>query len=622
MADWYDIKSPNIPSSSSKEKTQSQTPPLPFTSRRSSLICCNGCVATSQPLASSIGLQILRDKNGNAADASIAIAAALAVLEPCSTGLGGDMFALHYSAQTKQVEAVNGSGRSPQNLSLDLVKKDCPSSDDKNGVCSTKFSISQHAVTVPGAAAGWEDFYNKFSSGNLTFAELLEPAAQLAEEGFPVAPLTAHFWKSGFKLIRRWFNGDEEERIPLTIDGKHPPNAGDIIQNKDMARVLRSLGTHGAYKGFYDNEKTGHAIVSTLQKIGGTMTISDLKNQKSTFPQPIYATYRKYKLWQVPPNGQGVAGLIALSGLEELERRNIIPRIEKEGDLAPRSTSTMHAMIEMMRLGFGDARSYVCDPDYAPNSSSSIDYSSNNTESGNGDKEDKTSTKWLLDQKRIGDRAAEIFQPNKAVAQGIPDSTSCTVSFQVVDKEGNAASFVNSNFAGFGTGIVPDGCGFTLQNRGFGFNVDDPNHPNSLQPNKRPYHTIIPGIITHHDEDEENGKDLLYATISNMGGYMQPQGHMQLTVDMVAGGLDPQAAIDQPRFCIVDGTQAGTVLLEDGVDPNVVEDLQRMGHNMTPRVSGYDRSAFGRAQIIRRNRDTGVLWAGSDGRADGCAMGY
>jgi gamma-glutamyltranspeptidase/glutathione hydrolase len=227
----------------------------------------------------------------------------------------------------------------------------------------------------------------------------------------------------------------------------------------------------------------------------------------------------------------------------------------------------------------------------------------------------KVTNEWLLDKERVGTRAEKLFDAQKATIHGEPLPSSCTVSFQVVDEEGNAISFVNSNFMGFGTGIVPEGCGFTLQNRGFGF-CREAGHPNCLEGGKRPYHTIIPGMLTHADTGD------LYATISNMGGFMQPVGHLQLTVDMVAGGLDPQAAVDMPRFCIACGTQTGTVHLEDGIADDVIEELRLRGHKMRPGISGFARSIFGRAQIIKRDRKTGVLWAGSDGRADGCAMGF
>jgi gamma-glutamyltranspeptidase/glutathione hydrolase len=577
MADWFGAGS----SASAEEKEGADE--IPFVSRRSPIVCRNGCVASSQPLASSIGLDFLR-KGANAAEAAIAMAATLCVTEPCSTGLGGDMFCLYYDSQERKVSCINGSGFSPAGLTLDVLRRDFP--DSKGGVDRDKFKFSAHAVTVPGAARGYEDLLQRHGSGKFSLADLLEPAAALAEEGFPVAPLTSHHWRRGIAQIKKWI--PEGGSIPLTVDGKQGPQPGDIMENPDLARVLREFGKNGASKGFYESV-AGKAIVEAVQKHGGALTLEDLKNQTCSFPEPISAEYRDVKLWQVPPNGQGLAGLIALQGLQHLEEKGACPTITPENI---GKADAYHVMIEMMRLGFADARAYIACPDHVP-----------------------VTMDWLLDSERVGKRAEALFNPEKAVVAGTPLPSSCTVSFQVVDGEGNAISFVNSNYMGFGTGIVPEGCGFTLQNRGFGFSVEA-GHPNVAAPRKRPYHTIIPGMITYSDTNE------LHSTISNMGGDMQPQGHLQLTVDIVAAGLDPQAAIDLPRFCITDGTKEGAVHLEGGVDRKEVDVLQSRGHNLQHNIVGHARAAFGRAQIIKRDRKTGVLWAGSDGRADGCAIGY
>lgn len=576
MADWFDAGSRSAPGHKVVDE-------IPFVSRRSPVVCRNGCVATSQPLASSIGLDLLR-KGANAAEAAIGIAATLCVTEPCSTGLGGDMFCLYYDSQERKVSCVNGSGFSPAGLSLDVLKQDFPASDGK--VDLNQFRFSAHAVTVPGAAKGYEDLLQRHGSGKFSLADLLEPAAVLAEEGFPVGPVTSYHWREGISQIRKWV--PDGKNVPLTVDGENGPLPGEIIKNADMARVLRDLGTNGATKGFYEGF-AGQAIAEAVRKHGGTMTVEDLKYQTCSFPEPISSQYRGVKLWQVPPNGQGIAGLIALKGLQYLEEKGACPKITPENI---GKADAYHVMIEMMRLGFADGRAYVADEDHVP-----------------------VEVDWLLDTERIGKRAESLFQREKAAVAGAPLPSSCTVSFQVVDRDGNAISFVNSNYMGFGTGIVPEGCGFTLQNRGFGFSTE-PDHPNVIAPRKRPYHTIIPGMITHSDTDE------LHSTISNMGGDMQPQGHLQLTVDMIAANLDPQAAIDLPRFCIADGTKEGAVQLEGGVDPKDVEELHKRGHNLQANVVGFERAVFGRAQIIKRNRKTGVLWAGSDGRADGCAIGY
>jgi len=519
------------------------------------------------------------------------------------------MFSLYYDSRDKQVTCVNGSGRCPGNLDLDILKQELP--DGKGGVDQNRHRKSVHSITIPGAARGWEEFYARHSSGIFSFAELLEPAANLAQDGFPVAPITSVAWSNGVEQdIKKWHSSDDVLPMPLSIDGRGPL-PGEIFKNADMAKVLQSLGEHGATKGFYESFP-GQAIVDAVQKHGGYMTMDDLKEEytQCTFPDSISVEYKGFRVHQIPPNGQGIAGLIALSGLNALEESGMIPPpVSHPQGSGWKSPMTWHAMIEMMRLGFADARAFVCDEEFCKkhgsgtNDNDKCKYNSS-----------RSSSEYLLDQERISERAKKVFDSEKACVQGIPDPTSCTVSFQVVDRDGNAVSFVNSNFMGFGTGLVPDGCGFTLQNRGAGFSLEE-NHPNVIEPYKRPYHTIIPAMITHADTDE------LYATLSNMGGFMQPQGHMQLTVAL-ASGLDPQAAIDQPRFCISDGTHNGTVLIEEGLDDLNIMALSELGHNMVPHVKGFSRAIFGKAQIIKRDRKTGVLWAGSDGRSDGCAVGF
>lgn len=353
----------------------------------------------------------------------------------------------------------------------------------------------------------------------------------------------------------------------------------------------------GADAGFYRGE-TGRAIVEAVRKHGGVMTMEDLAGASSTFPEPISTTYKGVRLWECPPNGQGIAALVALKGLEALDEQGGGGGGDGEQKKVPiGSADYYHRMIEMFRLAFADNRAHVADP-----SSMTV------------------TAERIMDDDRVKTRAKKLFDPARAAIAGCPDPSSCTVSFQVVDEDGNAISFVNSNFMGFGTGIVPEGCGFGLQNRGGGFHLGDgndgrPPHPNIFEGGKRPYHTILPGMLTHADTGE------LYATISNMGGNMQPQGHVQLTLAMIDHGLDPQAAIDTPRFCIADGTQGGTVMMEKEVHPSVVRELVERGHTVQNNVDSHDRAVFGRAQIIKR-AENGVWWAGSDGRGDGCAMGY
>lgn len=443
------------PSSSSPESSTSPSsspPPIYHLSRRSPVYCTRGCVATSQPLATSIGLHVLRGLGGNAADASVAVAAALSVLEPCSTGLGGDMFALWYDASTSVVSAVNGSGRSPAASSIRDVERahssSCSSSStsNKEEELHSHFRRGVHSVTVPGAAMGWHDVHVKFGSGRLSLLELLEPAIELAEGGFPVAPLTSFAWRSQMDSLTRWYTEEEivgGGKVEMSVDGRGAgPMPGELFRNPGLAGVLRSLGVRGAGDGFYGGFP-GRAIVEAVRKHGGVMTMDDMANHASTFPEPIRVEYRGVHVWEVPPNGQGVAGLIALEGLRSLEEGGIVESppppssSSREDDCVVSSTGSgsthrhhpqpscemLHAQIEMMRLGFGDARAHVCDPDFVVR--------------------EESTTCWLLNKERIEKRAVELFDKERAAIHGGPDSTSCTVSFQVVDGEGNAMSFVN-----------------------------------------------------------------------------------------------------------------------------------------------------------------------------------
>jgi len=535
---------------------------LHFNSRRSSIYSRNGIVATSQPLATAAGLEILA-KGGNAADAAVAAGAALNVTEPSSTGIGGDMFALYYSTDTKQVTALNGSGRAPAALTLDRLKKD--------GFSNELPPFHAHTVTVPGACAGWFDLIEKH--GSLSVSEILAPAIRLASEGFPVAPITAYSWKLGAQnQLRSAPNGKE-----LTIDGRGP-NAGEIFRNQNLARTFEIVA-RGGKSAFYQGE-IAEAIVSVIKEAGGCMSTEDLASHTSTWEEPISVTYRGLRIYECPPNGQGITALIALNILEGFEL----------SALASLSTERLHIVIEALRLAFADSRWYVADPKFS-----------------NVPVEELLSKEYANERRKLIDTKRATIDPKR----GTPVSSSGTVYLSVVDRFGNACSFINSNYWGFGTGIVPKGFGFTLQNRGHNFSLDR-NHPNALEPRKRPYHTIIPAMVTREDGS-------LYASYGVMGGFMQPQGHVQVLSALVDDGLDPQSALDLPRLCIDVEESGGHVALEEGIPADVVSDLQKMGHPVHS-VSGYDRSIFGRGQVILQDAETGVLCAGSDPRADGCAM--
>lgn len=541
---------------------------LVFSSHRSPVYGLGGMVATSQPLAVAAGLKIL-SLGGNAADAAVATAAALNVTEPTSTGLGGDCFVLYYEASSGQVMALNGSGRAPASLSIERLKKE--------GFGEELPAYHPYTITVPGACAGWCDLVSRH--GRLAMDKILEPAIHLAEKGFPVAPITAHHWNNSASRLTKVPGG-----IEMTINGR-APKAGEIFQNHGLARTLRLIG-EGGKEAYYQGE-IAESIARVVQKAGGCLTVEDLAAHTSTWERPISTTYRGYRVWECPPNGQGLAALLALNLLEGFDMAS----------MQALSTLRLHLMIEAMRLAFADTRWYVADPTFQPGP-----------------------IEWLLSKDYAAQRRKLIDVRRASLNQvrGSPTSSSDTVYLTVVDADGNACSFINSNYSGFGTGIVPVGWGFTLQNRGYGFSLD-PAHPNALAPGKRPYHTIIPGMITRDTEGAENPANTLYASFGVMGGFMQPQGHMQVVVGLIDDQLDPQAALDRPRFCIEDGTSGGKVALEEGIPPSVHQELGKMGHDIKA-VNGYSRSTFGRGQIIQRDAATGVLCGGSDPRADGCAM--
>jgi gamma-glutamyltranspeptidase/glutathione hydrolase len=554
-------------------------------SRRSPVMGRGGMVASSQPLATAAGLEIL-SRGGNAADAAVATAAALNVTEPTSTGLGGDMFALFYEAATGNITALNGSGRAPAALTLERLEREGFIGDGPSSTVRGLPPYHPYTVTVPGACAGWCDLIERH--GTLPLSAILAPAICLAEEGFPVAPITSHFWRrAADRQLKSALNGQE-----MTIDGRGP-DPGEIFRNPGLARTLTKIA-EGGKKAYYEGE-IAETIVSTLREAGGCMTLDDLASHVSTWDEPISTTYGGLRLWECPPNGQGIAALIAL---------NLLEGFDLPSD--PLSAGRLHLEIEAMRLAFADTRWYVADPSVVNVPIRELISKFYATERG----------------KLINKRIATIDQ-----RRGSPVAGSDTVYFCVVDQRGNACSFINSNYMGFGTGIVPKGWGFTLQNRGHNFSLD-PAHPNALAPRKRPYHTIIPAMITkignkglgNQDTMPPNplSPETLFAAFGVMGGFMQPQGHLQVFLAL-AQGMDPQSALDMPRFCIEDGTAGGAVGLEDGVPDAVMADLAGRGHQVR-KVTGWDRALFGRGQVILRNPKTGVLTGGSDPRADGCAQ--
>ncbi len=551
-----------------------------FRSRRSNVMATRGMVATSQPLAAQAGLDILK-AGGNAADAAVATAAMLNVVEPISTGIGGDCFALFWDARTKQVTALNGSGRAPGAASIEALR----------ALGYTKMpTFTGHAVSVPGTVAGWSDLLERH--GTMSLADVLQPAIWTAEHGYPVSEIIATGWRSQVpKLLRSpgWESGDldngpeQPSGHELLIDGR-APRPGEIMRIPTLAETLRGIAAEG--KDYIYRGEFAHKLSAHVQKYGGWITPEDMGAHESTWDEPIHADYRGVTLYECPPNGQGLAAIIAvnlaagfdLASMEEADR--------------------LHILIECMRLGFADAQRWVCDPRVVP-----IPL-------------DELVSPAYAERRR---REIDLRRAAQHVPYGDPLAGSDTVYLSVVDGEGNACSFINSLYMGTGTGLVVPGTGVSLQNRAALFQLD-PEHPNVLAPHKRPYQTIIPALTTRDGE--------LHACLGVMGGFMQPQGHFQMLVNLVDLGMWPQRALDVPRWQLAGpsaglGAQeaGGLVAMEEGWSFATLAELARRGHRLAP-VDGFGRTGFGGGQIILRDPETGVLIGGSDPRKDGCAVGW
>ncbi len=532
-----------------------------FESRRSPVLSTRGIVATSQPLASMAGLRILSE-GGNAADAAVAAAATLAVVEPTSTGIGGDCFALFYRAEDQSVSALNGSGRSPAALDLDVVER--RGGWERQG---------PHAVTVPGSIMGWHDTVTRF--GRMPLADVLQPAIEHAEQGFAMTPAIARGWDFQAELLAETGPAGHD----LLLNG-NAPRAGEVWTNHHIARVMREVA-EGGPDAFYQG-RPAERIVEAIEHNGGVMALSDLANHCSTFDDAISTTYRRHRVWECPPNGQGITTLMALNILEGFEI----------GEYEARSPEVLHIIIEALRLAFADARALVADP-----AKSDVPV------------EEMLSKAYAAKRRQLicEDQAIEF------ASSGFLPGQSDTVYLSAADGDGNACSFINSNYEGFGSCIVPRECGFSLQNRGAGFVVDDPEHPNALAGGKRPYHTIMPSMITRHDGS-------LFASYGVMGGWNQPQGQTQVVLNLIDRGMDAQTAIDAPRVSMYEEPPNGPIYVEDTFGIEVLSALALLGHPVVPASGAMRTGAVGKGQIIYRDPDSGVLWGGSDPRADGCAV--
>ena len=528
----------------------------PYASRRMPVLADNGAVATSQPLAAQAGLKVLQN-GGCAVDAAVATAAALTVLEPTSNGIGGDAFAIVWDG--KKLHGLNASGRWPRASSAAALRDQGFDAVPERGWPS---------VTVPGAPAAWADLHQRF--GRLEMKDLLEPAIGYAESGFPVSPVIAHLWNEAASLFlvpkRPEFDGWRQTFAP---DGR-TPQAGARFFSAGHAWTLKTLAERGIWD-FYQGQ-VAERIIAYAKASGGELTAEDLAAHRSEWVEPVCTTYGDCQVWEIPPNGQGIAALIALALLDEMALH--------EHDHA--SGSLWHLQIEAMKLGFADAYRYVADPDFAV-----------------------VPVSGLLNDGYIASRRALIGDEARLPEAGRPPNGG-TVYLCTADRDGMMVSFIQSNYMGFGSGVVVPESGISLQNRGAGFTLE-PSHPNEAAGGKRPRHTILPGFLTRNGD--------AVGPFGVMAGEMQPQGHLQVVSGMLDHDLNPQAVLDAPRWRIGDGLR---VNVEPGTDPSVIDALEARGHRVVRAPNSY---SFGRGQIIER-RENGVYVAASEPRADGAAVGY
>ncbi len=548
-----------------------------FNSRRSVVRCTGGMVAASQPLAALAGVEALR-AGGDAIDAAVTTAAVLNVVEPVSTGIGGDMFALVWRADERKLYALNGSGRAPAAATLEAFYA--------RGLTKTDTipNTGPLPITVPGALHGWDALLKRW--GRRTLADALTPAIRYAHAGYPVSEFIADAWARNAPRMRRF---PDTVRTYL-IDGE-APRAGQIMRLPALGRSFERIAAEGI-DVFYRGE-IGQAIAAAVQAEGGFLTLDDLAAHTSTWVEPIHALYHGHQVYECPPNGQGLAALLALNLAATYNLR------------AMSAADATHVLIEAMKLAFADAYRYIADPEHVD-----------------------VPVEGLLSPAYTAERR-RLIQMDRAgdPAPGIPPAGDDTVYLTVVDEQRNAVSFINSNYQGIGSGMVGGDTGIALQNRGVGFSLD-PHHPNCVAPacpaaasqsfaarrkpaalgGKRPYHTIIPAMILR------DGLPLY--SFGVMGGQMQPQGHLQVAVNLIDMGMDPQRALDASRFRVIEGKK---VSLEPGFPALVADELRRRGHEV---VAPEHPLTYGGGQIIMLDPQTGALAGGSDPRKDGCAIGY
>ena len=523
-------------------------------------------VSTSQPLAAQAGLRMLW-KGGNAVDAAIAAAAAITVVEPVSNGLGSDAFALVWDG--KKLHGLNASGVSPAAWNVDYFKRKY---GENNGVASQPVR-GWDTVTVPGAIAGWEALHKKF--GSLPFADLMEPAIEIAERGHAVASVVARKWAAAVPELK-----NQPGFADAFMPHGRAPEVSELIRMPGHAKTLRLLAEKGP-RAYYEGE-IAERIAAFAREHSGAMTFDDLRNYQPEWVEPIGKDYRGYTVHEIPPNGQGIAALIALGILEQFD----VASMKLDG------IESQHLQIEAMKLAFADVYRYVADP-----------------------RSMEVTPEQMLDDAYLKSRA-KLIDPKRATQFdfGMP-KTGGTIYMSAADERGMMVSFIQSNYMGFGSGCVVPGMGISLQNRGCGFSMD-PKSPNVVEGGKRPFHTIIPAFLTQ----QVNGQQEAVMSFGVMGGDMQPQGHLQTVVRMLDYGQQPQAACDAPRWKV---NRDFSIDIEHTLDPRTARELEGLGHTIKSIDDPY--MDFGSGQFIwkldRNEPDRGYV-AASDSRRDGLAAGF
>ncbi len=532
---------------------------------RSEVIAQHGMAATSHPLATQAALDILK-KGGSAVDAAIAANAMLGLMEPTGCGIGGDLFAIIWDADSKQLHGLNASGRSPKSLTREYYIEQGYEYIPSFGALT---------VSVPGAVDGWFEMHSKF--GKLNMQEILQPAIDYGRNGFPVTELIAYYLDRSVSRIGHYPNF-KETYMP---NGKMPAK-GEIFRNPYLASTYETLAREGR-DAFYKGE-IARTIEAYIRENGGFLSYDDMAAHTSTWVDPVSTNYRGYDVWELPPNGQGIAALQMLNILEGY-------------DIASMSLydpEYIHLFVEAKKLAYEDRAQYYADMDFSPVPVEKL-----------------ISKEYAAERRELIDRnqSARRYEP------GMPDGPN-TIYLTVADKDGNMVSLIQSNYRGMGSGMTPPGLGFVIQNRGEGFTLQ-PGHFNTFEPGKRPFHTIIPGFIT------KNGKP--YISFGVMGGDMQPQGHVQIVINMIDFGMNLQEAGDAPRIYHTGSseptgqqmTDGGAVMLESGFPYETIRTLMHKGHKLQW-ISG----PFGGYQAIMWDKENGVYYGASESRKDGQAAGY